>query len=203
MTIFEKEFRKNLEKEFEQLYNLSPRKLPTDIDAVVVLSHEDYNFPENDIRRRETKELFSRCEYSVELLKNTSAEILLVLNGLRVQLPLMEKYVRDSGVKKEQIRLLDCGEIGKSNTKLQFEVFLEDPFLRKMKKVVFITNRYHVPRATRTASKFLPENMIFYVFGVPGDTHLYDKQKNIAEEIKRIIKYSQTGDISFLPRQIN
>jgi uncharacterized SAM-binding protein YcdF (DUF218 family) len=200
MTISEEDFRKILQQEFEQRYGGAPEKLPADIDAVVVLAQEDYNFPADDIRRQYTKELISRVEYAVELLKDYPMATVLILEGARVQLPMMKKCAIDAGVEKKRIRLLNHGEINKANTKTQFEILRKELLRKKIKKTIIVTSMYHAPRVLRTASALLPEDIAFDVFGVPNDTHLYNKLKNINGEIERIIKYSQKGDISAMPR---
>jgi len=195
-----KELRENIQTEFEVLYRGDLRKMPEDADAVVVLSHVDYAFPSEDERRRYTKELVSRIDYGVELLKKTKTDTYFVMDGCDVQLPLMIKRAVDMGVSEAQIYTIDGGDIDSSNSKKQIEVLRDDPIVGRMKKIVLITNTYHVPRVLRTASKILPEEMSFDVFGVPNDAYLYDKQKMIDGEIERIVKYSTKGDIALVPR---
>ncbi len=200
MNISREEMRKNLQKEFEQCYLSVPKTHSPDIEGVVILSHVDYNFDREDPRCKFSDELISRIEYGAKMFLDSSLKVFLIMDGCRSQLLLMEERAIGLGVRQDQIYLLDAGDIAFSNTKKQIEILRDDPITSKMKKIVFITNTYHVPRVRRTASLLIPENISFDVFGVPNDISLYDKQNAINGEIERILKYIEKGDIAITPR---
>ncbi|MCX6735945.1 MAG: YdcF family protein [Candidatus Parcubacteria bacterium] len=200
MNISREEMRKNLQKEFEQCYLSVPKTNSPDIEGVVILSHVDYNFDTEDMQCKFSNELISRIEYGAKMFLDSSLKPFLIMDGCRSQLLLMQERATSLGVRQDQIYLLDGGDIASSNTKKQIEALRDDPIISKMKKIVFITNTYHVPRVRRTASLLIPENISFDVFGVPNDISLYDKQNAINGEIERILKYIEKGDIAITPR---
>ncbi|HMS22719.1 MAG TPA: hypothetical protein PKA38_03035 [Candidatus Levybacteria bacterium] len=89
---------------------------------------------------------------------------------------------------------------GVANTKTQFNSINSDPSLKDASHITIITSDYHVPRVKRTAVKNLRNNISFDVLPAPQLEHdPYNVYPKVMGEVRRIIKYSNKGDISKVP----
>ncbi|HLC99825.1 MAG TPA: hypothetical protein VJC11_02585 [Patescibacteria group bacterium] len=199
-------------QEFRDHLAAKKYEAPTETGGVVVLSAPQ-ELRDNEVVEK-TDENVARIEYSIDLVKQitakkagkpleevTSQDIIafgppLILNGETEQLPMMQEVARESGFPEEKVQLLNSGDRGKSNTKTQFERINDDPRYQNTKHFIFVSTSYHIPRVTRTADKNLDQNVNFEVIGVPLDTFDYNVYRKVRGEVKRILSYSERGDVS-------
>ena len=212
-----KEFRHQLiQKEFRDALTSIGYEVPIKTEGVVVLSAKefikegeqiDYSHPEN----AENK---ARIETGIEAIKQIVAnkinknideieneDILqhsppLILSGTTEQLPIMKQIVEELGFPMEKVELVDCGASGMGNTKTQFETINNYFAGKKMEHLTLITSDYHVPRTGRTGQRNLSPGTNFDIISVPHGEIPYDVFKVVRGEAKRIIAYSNKGDIS-------
>jgi len=205
------EFRKDLEGRYE---------IPDNADGVVVLSAPPaLEFQEVD-RREKTPENISRIDFAFDIWKQIAARKFhkkldeldeedlkdsslppFVLNGETEQLGPMREIAMALGVPPEKIYSVDSGKRGASNTKTQFVETGRDGHLGQAKHLIFVSSSYHVPRVTRMGDMNLPKEMHFDVIGVPYDQFSYDIRRKVRGEVKRIVAYSEKGDIAKWPRK--
>lgn len=206
------EYINSLIKEFREVLSREKFDIPENTDGVVVLSGM-YDVVDGQVIER-SHENEVRIQFAVELWKSHVAKLAgkdkenitdedvihfgpkFVVNGDELQLDMMVQVAQEYGVPKDKIVVISCGPRGSGNTKTQFEAMSGDPHFSPKSPLTFITSGYHAPRVARTALKTLPDFNNLEVIGVPIDTLSFDVFKKIKGEIKRIISYSQRGDIA-------
>lgn len=187
-------------------------EVPVKTDGVVALSAPFEKRGEEIIEKSD--ENVARIEYSIQAIKDTTAKRLgkkveevtesdlisqgppLILNGETEQLPMMHEVALEQDFPEEKIQLVDCGPRGVGNTKTQFTTMDQDPTNVDKKHWTFVSSSYHVPRVARTAMVNLDEKREFDVIGVPLDRIPCDVYRKIRGVVKRILTYSEKGDIS-------
>lgn len=205
--------RRRLINEFRDRLNEENYGLPLQTEGVVVLSAPHEIDDEGNVIEK-TQENISRIKYSIDIIKQiasqktgislnelTPEDIInnappLILNGETEQLQTMEEIALEEGFPKEHIQLQNCGDRGIANTKIQFEVIDDEDKYQAKKHFTFITSSYHVPRVTRTADANLRVDKEFEVIGVPYENFDYNIYRKAKGEIKRILQYSEKGDIT-------
>ena len=204
-----------IRKEFRDLIENDNYEIPYDTEAIMVISAPPNLNGKTKEEIEETLENVKRIDLGIEIYKKIIAQKLnknisdinqedlknklsplLVLNGDTEQLVMMERVTLSRSFPLEKIKLINCGDRSIANTKTQFEKTAEDPIVGKFKHITFITTSYHIPRLARTASVLLPKNQNFEIIGIPYKDYPFDIYKKVKGEVKRIINYSQKGDIS-------
>lgn len=197
MEYSNKQFRHELIKEFRHhLY--SETKFPSRTDAVMVLSYVEND--ENHARTEKAVEVYKQLIAQSlgikfdEVTKTQSLEhgSLFVINCVR-QIESMRRWALEGGIPTEKIREIIC-PIGAS-TKTQFEL-MPDNLLKPDTHLTVISSDYHGPRVIRTADKILPKGVNFTFVGRQGTPEVLPR---IRDEIRKIILYSEKGDISKFP----
>jgi hypothetical protein len=135
----------------------------------------------------------------------------LILNGETERLPMMVDSALELGWPASNLLLIDCGKTGIANTKTQFTVLREFPFmgnhvhdlcqLVNHNRILIITTWYHVPRVRRNAA-FTRSNAHYMlpVVGVPLNACISIKTENRVEgEIQRILDYTERGWLRAFP----
>jgi uncharacterized SAM-binding protein YcdF (DUF218 family) len=182
--------KEKLLKEFEDLYKTPPTEISKDTDGIIVLSGAVHPKEEN----------ISRIEYGLNVLNTLGHPVPLIFSGVSEEreekLALMEQL----DVPKSLIRFQDCGKLGITNTKTQFETLVADPLTKDLKNLIIVTSTYHIPRVKRTAGKLLPMKTRFVVVGNHEDWKIHNSFLMIMDEVRRIIEYSAKGDILINPR---
>lgn len=227
MTV-EKSERRKIIGEFRKIYTEEATSTdePIDYDAntVIVLSGHGMYDSEGQVITWVSPENIVRIGYAIDVIKKIVAHrlnkeevtnkdleqsnIRLFLNGesseqentSRAQLDDMRRIALAYNFPERNLKFEDCLKDGKANTLTQFNSINTDPRLAKKDNVIFITSDYHTPRVRRTAVKNLREGLEFSV--LPAPQHEYDKYDvfpKVMGEIRRIIKYSQKGDIATNP----
>ncbi len=217
-----------LVNEFKQIYNAEAsgekKRINPNTDAIIVLSgHAVYDkdgapitwvSPENIVRigfaiqviRDIIAKRLKKDEVTNKDIKNSNLK--LFLNGesnqqkdiLKTQLDDMKHIAQAYNFPGDNIVLEDCLENGEANTKTQFKSINLDPSLKEASHITIITSDYHVPRVRRTAVKNLRSDISFDVLPTPQlEYDSYNVYPKVMGEIKRIIKYSNKGDISKVP----
>lgn len=177
-------------KEFEDLYK-NQQEIPDWIGAIIILAGD---------RPPMQGENLSRIKYAATILKQFRKNIPIIFSGLTGEKGASINLMISLGIPKETCHFQDCGELGVTNTKIQFETLVTDPLIKNLGNLVFVTNSYHIPRVKRTAGKIFPLETNFVVIGDPEDWKTYNSFMNIMDEIKKIIEYSAKGDILERPR---
>jgi hypothetical protein len=211
-----------IQKEFRSILEASDYVLPEKTDAVMVLAAPPTQTgPTANYAQEDNPENVARIRLAIEVCKKVAAKKLnkdleqinkedfrsgvmplLVLNAESERLAMMKKIsVEEFHFPPEMVRELNCGPVGIANTKTQFEVFNGDPEFSKFSHVTLITNAYHSPRAARTASMNLPPNIGFDVIGVPLKDFKSNVLRKVLGEIKRILSYTEKGDIAKYSRE--
>lgn len=185
-------------------------------DAVVVLSAPPSLEFEDERQREANPENVARIKFGIELVKAIGQRYPftgrrdmdlyshsldepyvppLVLDGETEQLPMMQLVAQElePGMPEEKIILVDAGKRGQANTLTQFRALMQSPRFADAKHLVIATSSYHVPRVRRTAKPFFL--MEYIVCGVPFREFGFNVEKLVGGEIRRIIEYSQKGDI--------
>lgn len=198
-------------KEFRDHLTTEKYEPPTETSGVVVLSAPPEK-RDNEVIEK-TPENVARIEYGIEMIKQvvakkskkpieeiTNEDIIkyappLILNGETEQLPAMSEMAAEAEFPKEKIQLLNSGDRGLSNTKTQFEKMNDDKRFQTAKHFTYITTSYHIPRVTRTADQNLNPDINFEVIGIPLKEFKYDIYRKVRGEVKRILKYSEKGDM--------
>lgn len=136
-------------------------------------------------------------------------DVALILNGTPTQLPHMRAIAIHLGWPVERIEEVDCGPKGVANTKTQFEAMEKYYDDHHSKHLTFVTSDYHAPRVERTGNVNLNQARNFSVVVAPfskgyreskpqedgSDGRSSVFQKGLGEA-KRIVRYSEKGDIS-------
>lgn len=214
--------------EFRKIYSEeatgTPEKIDYNANAVITLSGHGIYDTKGKAVTWVSPENIVRIGYSIDIIKKIVAHrlnkqsvtnedieksnVLLFLNGesaeqediYRAQLDDMERIALAYNFPKDHIRKQDCVEDGKANTLTQFHSINKDPRLGRTDTVIFITSDYHVPRAKRAAVKNLRAGLQFSVLAAPQHEYSsYDIYPKVMGEVRRIIKYSQKGDIALSP----
>ncbi|MFH0804169.1 MAG: ElyC/SanA/YdcF family protein [Candidatus Zambryskibacteria bacterium] len=176
-------------KEFEDLYK-NPPIIPKDADALVILQGA-LDPKEEDI---------SRIKCGLNVLKVLGRPIPVIFSGATESRAEKLAQMEQSGIPKELCHFQDGSKLGVINTKTQFEILITDPLTKDFKNLVIVTSTYHIPRVKRTVGKFLPEEIRFVAVGNPEDWKIHNSFLKIIDEIKKIIAYSDKGDILIYPR---
>lgn len=209
------EFRRSLR---EQRYGM-----PLQTNGVMVLSAPPSlefkgDTKEMIAKREKNPENMARIKFGIEIIKQIVSQKLLkpiseltpneirsgpplILNGEKEQIEPMKEVALAEGFPEDRIILINCGDRGIGNTKMQFLETAKDPILGKSKHLMLITSSYHTPRLARTAAANLPENMNLEIAGVPFKEFSYDIYRKVRGEVKRIVAYSAKGDITKYPRE--
>jgi uncharacterized SAM-binding protein YcdF (DUF218 family) len=201
-------------QEYRQVLQHPDYEPHSNTDAVVVLSGRYDKDAAGNVTREDTEENIARIAFGIESVRRIAAMRTgkpietasfidgppLVLNGETEQLPMMERVALNLGVPREAMELVDCGRRGVGNTRTQFEVMQQDERFANARNLLFITSGYHVPRVERTAERQLPEQDTYQVIAPP---YGYQGHRfnifTIRGEIRRILAYSQKGDIATFP----
>lgn len=205
-----------LSSEFRKAFHDRRYKIDPKTQIVVVLSGESF-WDENNIPiERAGIENWVRVAFGIDVVKYiaskrakkpsfllTQEEIdrfgpFLCLNGETEQLPILEEMATGLNFPCTRIIPMDCGKQGYANSKTQMHAINRD--LPPDSRLVIVTSDYHVPRARRTADVQLLPSMSFTVLSAPHyAAEQYPWMKFIRGEIGRVIRYTQTGDISAVP----
>lgn len=198
-----------------------PSRLSSFTQAVIVLSAPPDLSQDSYERREETEEHRERMRLGVKswkriirTIKNKGRPLswdphdkqlpLFVVDGETEQLPAMLHMAMELKLDQDQIWQVDCGARGVANTKTQFIVLENHPFLSTCcSHLTIITSAYHMPRVMRTASKQLPSFTQFQVIGVPMSRLGWDKQvegAKVTGEIERILRYIEQDGLPAYPR---
>lgn len=213
----QKEFRRQLiQKEFRNALASIKYEIPTKTEGVVILSGGEFikEGGRIDYLNPVNAENKTRIEMGIEVIKQIVAhkankdvseikneDILkyapsLVLSGTTEQLPIMRQIVEGMNFPSEKMELVDCGASSVGNTKTQFKTINDHYINQRHNHITFITSDYHVPRVVRTGRKNLNADIDFDVIPVPHEKTPYNVFKIVRGEVKRIISYSDKGDIS-------
>ncbi|MFH1171414.1 MAG: hypothetical protein V1778_02660 [bacterium] len=95
---------------------------------------------------------------------------------------------------------LDCGCIGQANTKTQF-MAINAHLPSSTHHITIVTSRYHVPRVVRTADRWLPASMQFFVTGAPEGIKKIDIEGILLREFDRILEYGERDDLRVFPKR--
>lgn len=180
----------NLLKEFEDLYRNPQRNASPDTDAILVLTG-DLEPAEEDILR---------VKSALDILATLDHNVLVFYSGMTEERDEKIALMEGLGIPKHLIRFQDCGRLGSANTKTQFEYWVNDPQTNGFRNLAIVTSTFHIPRTKRTAGKFLPDETSFSIIGNPLDWKVRNTLLIVLEEIKKIIQYSEKGDILERPR---
>jgi uncharacterized SAM-binding protein YcdF (DUF218 family) len=136
-------------------------------------------------------------------------DVALILNGTPAQLPHMRAIAVELGWPANRLEFIDCGPTGVANTKTQFEAMEKYYQERHPKHLTFVTTDYHGPRVERTGNANLEEGRNFSVVVAPFSKGYRDSRPQEGNsddrssvfrkglgEARRIVKYSENGDIS-------
>ncbi|MFH1749951.1 MAG: hypothetical protein ABH837_03625 [bacterium] len=107
--------------------------------------------------------------------------------------------------KHRTISLIDCGPAKMANTKTQFLSLISQNWIgtvESWKYIVIITSDYHVPRVARAASRFLPKDTDFQVFGAHWQHPDHSQEQLQKIETEKIIRYIKSGDIAKIRRDL-
>lgn len=192
-----RQFRHELIKEFRH-YLCGTVKLPVRTDAVMVLSHADSD--ENQARTEYAIEVYKRLiaqSIRINLHEVTKTQALehgslFVINCVH-QAESMRKQALSADIPEEKIREVIC-PLG-ANTKTQFEIMPQD-LLKTGLHLTLVSSGDHGPRVIRTADKILPADLDFTFIGRQGTPDVLPRAR---DEINKIIRYSEKGDISRYP----
>ncbi len=214
--------------EFRKIYNdeasEKKQKINPNTNAVIVLSgHAVYDKNGAPITWVSAENIV-RIGFAIQVIKGIvakrlkkdeitnedirSSNLKLFLNGeshkqkniLRTQLDDMKHIAQAYNFPEDNIVPEDCLEDGVANTKTQFNSINSDPSLKDASHITIITSDYHVPRVKRTAVKNLRNNISFDVLPAPQlEYDPYNVYPKVMGEVRRIIKYSNKGDISKVP----
>lgn len=224
----EKAERRKIIGEFRKIYaeEAISKEEPIDYNAnaVIVLSGHGMYDSKGEAISWVSPENIVRIGYAIDVIKKIVAHrlkkekvtnkdleqsnISLFLNGesaaqentSRAQLDDMHRIALAYNFPGKNLEFEDCVEDGRANTLTQFHSINTDPRLSKADNVIFITSDYHTPRVRRTAVKNLRKGLKFSV--LPAPQHEYEKYNvftKVMGEVRRIIKYSQKGDIALNP----
>lgn len=216
-----KDFRRELiQKEFRHILKNARYEISENTDAIMVLSASPRGWHTKDNIQEDHPEDTARIKFSIEVYKEFVAKKLkkpieeiatedlksddlppLVLNGATEQLHMMERIALSLGFPREKIILFNCGDHAVANTKTQFTLLAQNRSTEKFKNIVVISTSYHMPRVARTATVSLPKDVNFDVLGVPVKDFPFNVYRSVKGEVKRIINYSQKGDISAYPHR--
>ncbi len=197
--------------EYRQVLFSPEVALPVQTNAVVVLSHSYEDSIENQARTNLGIELVKKI--TAERLGKTVEELsdddlrqgpVLMINGLPDQNQAMAERAMAQGLPDDTLAFVPNPAEG-ANTKTQFEL-IPPEFLEPGKHLTIISSDYHGPRVVRYADKLLPQEVKFDFYGLPYPDAYKDFQtlsKTVKGEVKRIIKYSNQGDLSARPRNQN
>lgn len=211
----ERQYRHKLIEEFRALLEAKEYDLPKNSDHIVVLSAPALpEFKANPVGHEENSENEARIRIGVEIFQQIAADRagkpiedlteedyknpslpMFVLSGEPERLPSMEETALHMGIPKEKVYLSDCGALGICNTKTQFEEIAKDKNLSDAKQIAIVSSAYHIPRVARTASSELADGVDFDAIGVSMKDFPFDVYKKVRGEIKRIVHYSNKGDI--------
>jgi hypothetical protein len=133
-------------------------------------------------------------ELSSEEIINNGPPI--ILCGTTEQVPIMQEVALNADFPQEKIIVIDCGKAGTVNTKTQFTMMNEFFAEKNIDHATFVTSDYHVPRTERTGHGSLESEINFDVLSVPHDKNPYNIFKVVRGEVKRIVAYSEKGDIT-------
>lgn len=198
--------------EFRKMLTDPIYSIPENTQGIVVLSASPLTDSDGTVIKEDSPDNVARIVVGIELARKVAASrsnspieeanLLnappLILNGETEQLPMMEKVARQHGYPIEMIELVDCGKRGIGNTKTQFEVMNTDERFKDLKHLTFVTASYHALRTERTADKQLDPDKNFEVIPVsPADFPFSIFM--LRGEIRRMMHYSQKGDISRNP----
>lgn len=177
--------KKQLQGEFEKVKKEKNPKITKDFEAVVILSGESGD-PANPTNLDDTEE---RTQAGIEIfkkIKKLGSNPTLILNGTDAQNGLMEKNAKKEKV--DNLQLIKNLPVPNISTLTQFQG-LKNKFF---KKIVIVTHAYHGPRVKKYAKKYLPKNCRYQLFLLDRDKI---SQNLIREEIEKILRYSQKGDL--------
>lgn len=183
-------------EEFRHLYGQNNQGLPTNPNAVIVLSVHD---SEKENRARITHasliwhEIVKKIGWGCSLPE-------FIINAEKEQLSLMCRSAKSLGIPVQMIYQQNAGRRGVANTKTQFEVLSKDCVRMKWRSLILVTSTYHVPRVRRTASKLLPPEVEYHTLGIPNDNDFVNTFQKVIGEIDRIVAYYDRGDIHLNPR---
>lgn len=168
-------------KLIQEYKDLSKHSFPTleNIDTVVVLSAEEIKIEgENGERVINGIKLSSKSHLPLIFLgtKFHNLKIKRYSKGIKTTIQLIIPSNRSQGSTRTQIK--DLSEFLKKNT--------------SFKKILILSHSYHIPRIRRYCKRYLLKN-IEYFFWLIGDIKKQNKQ--IKNEIEKIIKYSDKGDL--------
>lgn len=198
-------------QEFRQELTTHEYKLPPTTEAVVVLSAAPEIIDGEEVQ--ESRENVVRIEMAIEVIKQFTAKKLeksieevtiedclefgppLVLNCGHTQIKAMQDVAERLGYPKEKTVWENCGLPTGVNTKTNFQAMADNPRWQTAEHLTYVTNAYHVPRVARTAAATLPKTINAEIIGVPMTRHPIDVFRKVRGEVKRIITYSDKGDI--------
>lgn len=166
--------------------------LPSFTEGVIVLSAPPSLNKEDERGREANPENVARVTKGVELARHFNTK--LFLNGETEQLPWMRTIAQELYLEPERIVTIDCGARGVGNTKTQFEVMAKDDQFKALSYLTLVTSLYHVPRVSRTAKKWMPW-ITWQIYGLTLQEFPFDVPTQVGGEIRRIIDYTQKGDI--------
>jgi hypothetical protein len=180
--------------EFEMAYK-RPEVIPQDSDAVIILTADG-------VQPAGKEENLSRIRHGLGvwrmLFKNW--QVPFIFNGVTEEKELALWTMEEFRLSSDIMHFQDCGQRGSANTKTQMEAINRDSLTRYRKKLVLVTDTYHIPRTKRTAGRHLPQDVQFVVTSNPEDWRINNTAIKIIGEIDRIRKYSAKGDILLRPR---
>ncbi len=209
-----------IEEEFRPALTSSEYDVSTETDGVVVLSAYEFIAPPEGSPLSqylpENAENLARIEMGAAIVHDIAAQKAgkppdrlsiddfqrfaptLVLNGTTTQLPHMEQLIEQFGFPAQQVSLVDCGPMGRANTKTQMEAMLPYIVENSPRHLTFVTSDYHLPRVARTVDKQLSSLVDFQVIQGPHDRlPAYDVAGVVKGEVRRIGAYATKGDISW------
>jgi len=173
----EEEIKKKLLLEFKDLDRLKNDSI-RDSDAVIVLAAEETQV---------TGENKERVEEGLKIVKNKQNNPKLFFLGTKIHNRELKKYLD-----KKITEIIYIESKNDATTKVQIKDFAKLLAKNKFKKALFVSHFYHIPRIKRYCHIYLKGlNSYFWKIGT-----FNQQNKQVEEEIQKIIKYASKGDLS-------
>ncbi|MBI2010384.1 MAG: hypothetical protein HYS86_04400 [Candidatus Chisholmbacteria bacterium] len=161
-------------------YNTS--RLPKKIEAVWVLSGPELRVSGNNGKR---------IRKGLQVARRHRAAYF-IFNGVREQNRQLKRYLAKSKKWMFRIVIFDSNKGRRGNTREQVQTLAARKNLAALQPMVIVSNLPHLPRVKRYLDFFRMLKNQTYLVGVGS---LLDKELTIISELRKLIRYSQIGDL--------